>query len=121
MLFFVCLNCKIKQKRYESLLFDNELFKLFQFENESEVLKAYFCYLVYIFTSIIKEVEMNNKSIHDSINFKTEKYDLQLLFNHFENAITQSSDRGFFKIITANSKSNSSWALLAEYLFNKNA
>ena len=84
------------------MLYHKDSIQVFNFQNEPEILKAYFCYLIYIFTCLIKEIDLNKKYANEElVDIKSDTYDLSLLVGHFRNALVQSRDRVFLKILNA--------------------
>ena len=92
------------------------MIKLFQFNHDQKILEAYFCFLVYIFTGITDELDANAKSITDPANHTSDKYDLKFLISHFDNAIEQTTNKMFVKIIKKNATTNIAWNFLINQL-----
>jgi hypothetical protein len=70
-----------------------------------ELIRAYFCYLIYLFTSISENLRANLKDIFDPANQKKlGSYDMNILVDHFELAIDLSDDVRFVRIIQRNAQ-----------------
>ncbi len=101
------------------MLLHKDSIQVFNFRNEPEILKAYFCYLIYIFTCLIKEIDLNKKYANEElVNIKSETYDLNLLLGHFRNALIQSRNKEFLKILKKNSETDIAWNFIIDQLKN---
>ena len=101
------------------MLLHKDSIQFFNFENEPGILKAYFCYLIYVFSSRIKEFELNNKNVQDQIDLsKFDKYDFNMLLSHFRNVLNQAREKEFFKILKQNSKTDVSWNFIIDRFKN---
>lgn len=80
-----------------------------------ELIQAYFCYLIFLFTEIVDNFKLENKDFNDPKHCESESYNLENLVLHFENAIKISRNAKFIKAIQSKAKVDSGW----NFLLNK--
>ena len=101
--------------RYYRLYKSDPVNGLFDLESK-ELVQAYFCYLIFLFTELVDEFKIQNREINDPVNHDLEFINVEKLISHFENAIMISKNSKFLKIIQTKARVDSGWNFLLNEL-----
>ena len=102
---FKTLILRFFNKKFKKLLVNRDSLKLFKLvESDAELIRAYYCYLLYSFTDEAKSVESAKLTLASTNDSKeASDYDqVALIVEHLESAIEMSNDVRFIKIMQRN-------------------
>ncbi|RNA05892.1 hypothetical protein BpHYR1_038099 [Brachionus plicatilis] len=87
---------RLLNKKFYKLLMIEPVEGLLDIDSK-DLIQAYFCYLIFVFTEILDKFKLENKDLNDPENSQSDNYNLEKLVSHFEKTIKVSKNSRFVK------------------------
>lgn len=112
---------RLLNRRFDSIYNNPNSVEFFKqiIENDTELTRAYFCYIIFVLTSISSEFHAQSEHTNHSASLVIGKFDIDILIDHLLNAIELSKEIDLVRAIKKQSKKSQFWQYLIERIKSK--